>query len=65
MIERGAAHQGLDALVHVPEPLLQPHHMLAVGGKSEMTRLDNAGMHGADRYLVQALAFDGEESIGR
>ena len=39
--------------------------MLAVGGKTEMTRLDDAGMHRPDRDLVQAFTFDGEELIRR
>ena len=33
-----ARHQRLDALVHIAEPLLQPHHGLAVGGEAEMAR---------------------------
>ena len=65
LLERGALHQRLDALVHVAEPLLQPHHGFAVGGEAEMAGLDDAGMHRADRNLVQALAFDRQERVGR
>ena len=57
-------HQGLDALVHIAEPLLEPHHRLAIGGEAEMSRLDDAGMHGADRDLVQPLALGRQEGIG-
>ena len=33
--------------------------------KSKMPGLDDAGMHGADRNLMQPLALGGEESVGR
>ena len=56
--------QRLDALVRVAEPLLQPHHGLAVAGEAEMPGLDDAGMHRADRDLVQVLALDRQECIG-
>ena len=56
-VEVGAGHQPLDALVHVAEPLFEPDHGLAVGGEAEMPGLDDAGMHRADRDLVQAFAF--------
>ena len=57
--------QPVDALVHVAEPLLQPRHGLAVGGEAEMAGLDDAGMHRPDRNLVQALALDRQEFVGR
>ena len=60
-----AAISDFDALVHVAEPLLQPHHSLAVGGEAEMARLDDAGMHRPDRNLVQALAFGRQEFVRR
>ena len=60
-----AGGEAVDALVDVTEPLLQPGHRLAVGGEAEMAGLDDAGMHWADRNLVQALAFDRQERIGR
>ena len=62
---RGARHQPFDALVHVAEPFLQPHDRFAIGGEAEMAGLDDAGMHRADRDLVQALALDGQEGVGR
>ena len=65
LVEVGARHQRLDALVHIAEALLQPHHRLAIGGEAEMAGLDDAGMHRADRDLVQALAFGRQEGIGR
>ena len=63
--EAGAAHQPVDALVDVSKPLFQPDHGLAAGGKAEMSGLDDTGMHRADRNLVQAVAFRGQEAIGR
>ena len=59
-----ARKQTLDALVHISEPLLQPHHRLAVGVEAEMPRLDDAGVHGADRDLVQRRALGRIEGIG-
>ena len=59
-----ARHQRLDALVHVAEPLFEPHHGLAAGGEAEMSGLDDAGMHRADRNLMQALALDRQELVG-
>ena len=53
LLERRAGHQAVDALVHIAQPLLQPHDGLAVGGEAEMAGLDDAGMHRADRDLVQ------------
>ena len=58
-------HQPLDALVGISQPLFQPDHGLAARGEAEMSGLDDSGMHGTDRDLVQAVAFDGEEAIGR
>ena len=63
--EGSARHQALDALVHIAEALLQAHHVLAIGGEAEVARLDDAGMHGTDRDLVQALAFHRQERIRR
>ena len=64
LLERRAMHQCVDALVHVAQALLQPHHGLAIGGEAEMARLDDAGVHRTDRNLVQALAFHRQERIG-
>ena len=63
--ETGAGHQPVDALMDVSKPLFQPDHGLAAGGKAEMSGLDDARMHRADRNLVQAVAFRGEETVGR
>ena len=57
LLEVGVIHQGLDTLVHPAETLLQPHHVLTIGGEAKMTRLDNAGMHRSDRNLMQPLTF--------
>ena len=59
-----ARHQRLDALVHVAEPLFEPHHGLARGGEAEVSRLDDAGMHRADGNLMQASPSDGQEVVG-
>ena len=58
-----AGHQRLDTLVHIAEPLFQPHRELAIGGEAEMPGLDDAGVHRPDRDLVQPLPFDGQELI--
>jgi len=47
-----AVHQRLDALVHPAKTLLEPHHMLAIGGEAEMTRLDDPGVDWPDRDLM-------------
>ena len=65
VVERRAGHQRLDALVHIAEPLLEPHHVLAVGGEAEMAGLDDAGMHRPDRDLMQAFALDRQEGVRR
>ena len=62
-LDIGADEKPLDALVHVTQPLLEPHHRLAVGGEAEMAGLDDAGMDRADRNLVQALALDRQERV--
>ena len=49
--------------MHIAEPLFQAHHRLAVGGEAEMPWLDDAGMDGADRDLVQILSFDWQELV--
>jgi hypothetical protein len=64
-LQIGSDHQPLDALVGVSEPLLQPDHGLAAGGKAEMPGLDDPRMHRADRYLMQAVALRRQEAIGR
>ena len=49
--------------MHIAEPLFQPHQVLAVGGETEMPRLDNSGMHRAHRNLMQAFALRRQECI--
>src|SRR5262245_8867095 len=63
-VEGCARHQPLDALVHVAEALFQPHYRLAAGGEAEVPGLDDAGVHGTDGDLVQALALDRQEDVG-
>ena len=62
-VEIGAGHQPVDALMHIAEPLFEPHHRLAIGGEAEMARLDDAGMHGPDRDLMQILALYRQEGV--
>ena len=62
-LDRGADHQLIDALVHEAKPLLKPHDGFAIGREAEMARLDNAGVHGSDRYLVERFAFCGKERV--
>ncbi len=62
-LDRRPGHQRLDPLVHVAEPLFEPHHRLAAGGEAEMSRLDDSGMHRTDRDLMQALALDRKELV--
>ena len=62
-LDVGVGEQPVDALVHVAEPLLQPRHRLAVDAEAEMAGLDDAGVHRADRNLVQALALDRQEIV--
>ena len=57
-------HQALYALVHVSETLLQPDNRFAACRKSKMPWLDDAGMHGPDRDLMQALTLGGQEAVG-
>ena len=64
-LKLGAGHQRLDALVCVAQTLLEPHYRFAVGSKAEMPRLYDAGMHRTHRNLMQALALDWKERVGR
>ena len=61
--EIGAGEQAVDALVHVAQPLLEANDDPAVGGEAEMAGFDDAGVHRADRNLVQALAVHGQKRI--
>src|SRR5262249_4887133 len=56
-------HQRLDALVDVTEPLFEANHILAVGGETEMTGLDDPRVHRTDCDLVQTLAFARQEPV--
>ena len=63
-IDGGPRHQALYALVHISETLLQPDNRFAARRKSKMPRLDDAGMHGPHRDLMQALTLGGQETVG-
>src|SRR5262249_4014365 len=52
LVEAGSGHERVGALVHVAEPLLEPHHRLAIGREAKMPRLDDAGMDRPDRDLM-------------
>ena len=53
------AHEGLlDAAMLVAQRDLQVRDLLAMTLEAEMARFDDAGMHGADRDLVDLFALD-------
>ena len=64
-LDRTARHEPFDASVHVAEPLLEADHGLAAGREAEMARLDDPGMHGTDRNLMQLGPFGGQEAVAR
>ena len=49
--------------MHIAQPLLEPHHRLAAGMEAEVARLDDSGMDGPDRDLMQARTLGLEEGI--
>ena len=55
--DRRADHEVVDAFVHIPQPFLQAHDGLAVGGEAEVSGLDDAGMNRADGDLMQRRPF--------
>ena len=61
--ESTICEEPVDALVDVSEALLEPRYGLAVGGEAEMARLNNAGVHRTDGYLMQSLAVHGLKCI--
>src|SRR5665213_237239 len=63
ILERSAGYQGFDTLMNKPKPLLEPHHVFAIGSEVEVSRLDDAGMHWTDCNLMQAFAFRRQELI--
>ena len=48
----------------ISQPLLEPDHGFTTGGNGN-AGLDDSGMDGADRNLVQAIAFHRQKSVGR
>src|SRR6185312_12855284 len=65
VVDGCASHPGLQASVHVAQPLLQADHRLAGRGEAEVSGLDDPGVHGPDRNAVQAFALGVEEPVGR
>jgi len=51
------------ALVGVAQALPQPEDTVADDGEAEVAWLDSAGMDGADRDLMDALALDADEGV--
>jgi len=51
----------LDTLVRVAESLLELEHLLADDGEAEVSGLDSAGVHRADRNLMHPFARDTNE----
>ncbi len=49
--------------MHVAEPFLEPCHRLAIRREAKMAGLDDAGMDGTDRNLVQAVTMHGQEPV--
>ena len=49
----------------VAETFLQPDDRFAIAGEAEMPRLNDTGMDRANWNLVQGLAFDRQERVGR
>jgi hypothetical protein len=54
----------LQSFVDEPEAGLEFEDGLADYGEPEVAGFDQAGVHGPDRDLVDARAFDGEERVG-
>ena len=50
--------------MRIAEPLLEPHDRLAAGMEAEVSRLDDPGVNGADRDLVQTRPLRLEEGVG-
>ena len=40
----------------IAKPLFEPRHRFAIGGKTKMSGLDNAGVDRTNRDLMEALA---------
>jgi hypothetical protein len=59
----GADEQPFHALVLVAQALLELEHTFAHHRETEVPRLDDAGMDGADRNFVRALAADLDEVV--
>ena len=57
--------QLLDAAMLVAELDLEVKNLLAVALKTEMPRLNHAGMHRPHTDLVNFLAFDAVKCVGR
>src|SRR5688572_27256133 len=55
-LERGAAHQRVDAFVYVAEAFLEADDRLAACREAEMARLDNARVNRSNGNLVKVLA---------
>jgi hypothetical protein len=62
--DRAAGHQPFGPLMDIAQTLFQTDHGFTVAGEAEMSRLDDAGVDGADRDLVQSRPFHRQERIG-
>ena len=60
-----AAHQPLNSLVQVAEAFFEPHDRFAAGVEAEMAGLDDPGMDGADRNLMQGWPLGRAELVRR
>ncbi len=62
-LDRRAHHERLGAFVDVAQSLLKPDDGFAVGREAEMSRLDDARVHGADRDLMHRRAFSWQKRV--
>ena len=51
--------------MHIAKALFEPRHGFATCGKTEMAGFDDPGVDGADRNLMQALAFHRQKCVSR
>src|SRR2546430_1508523 len=63
VLDREVLEKLFGPLVNVEQPQLQVEHRLAGHAEEKVPRLDDPGMHGADRHLEDTFAFDKAEFV--